>query len=384
MEPKPKMITFTRKKQAPQVILDRKSHTQGGRTKLVFTTEVAARMPTAFLAPPASHEHTGPDQLLQLSKIPVAGSSQHLISNKKTLASQQDKTALPPPVTVPSKRLTKVITPLTHPEDRSSDSGSSWSIPSSSGASSYQPSSNSSRREEEAKYVINAQAGQPAAAKQATEFPNVLDRCAGKPPAYQAKSTVLQLPAATSKGTADIVQGKQGADQAKGSAAPAAKRQRTGKAVLNEADMHVTSAAVKGAANNDTIVVEMPPDFDIAGDAGSIGRFALQPRNSREAMQMDIKGSLYDTRHVSCSSSLLLVKVANTGGGGSASVEMATNVYVQASTVQTGPEHADCTKEWSDEENEYFEPPAAPNLKAKVPKPKAKRKLRTKAAAKMK
>lgn len=250
-------------------------------------------MPTAFLAPPASHEHTGPDQLLQLSKIPVAGSSQHLISNKKTLASQQDKTALPPPVTVPSKRLTKVITPLTHPEDRSSDSGSSWSIPSSSGASSYQPSSNSSRREEEAKYVINAQAGQPAAAKQATEFPNVLDRCAGKPPAYQAKSTVLQLPAATSKGTADIVQvssslpnrisnrlvddyvvclvpqsfwcnapglqyilhasagllcssclpahsfahallkGKQGADQAKGSAAPAAKRQRTGKAVLN-------------------------------------------------------------------------------------------------------------------------------------------------------
>ena len=47
-------------------------------------------------------------------------------------------------------------------------------------------------------------------------------------------------------------------------------------------------------------------------------------------------------------------------------------------------EYADCTKEWSDEENERFEPPAAPNLKAKVTKPKAKRKPRTKAAAKMK
>ena len=52
--------------------------------------------------------------------------------------------------------------------------------------------------------------------------------------------------------------------------------------------MHVSNAAVKGA---DTILVEMPADFDIAGDAGSIGRFALQPRNSHEAMQMDIKGT---------------------------------------------------------------------------------------------
>ena len=52
--------------------------------------------------------------------------------------------------------------------------------------------------------------------------------------------------------------------------------------------MHVSNAAVKGA---DTILVEMPADFDIAGDAGSIGRFALQPRNSGEAMQMDIKGT---------------------------------------------------------------------------------------------
>jgi len=47
-------------------------------------------------------------------------------------------------------------------------------------------------------------------------------------------------------------------------------------------------------------------------------------------------------------------------------------------------EHADCTKEWRDEENECFEPPAAPNLKPKVTKPKAKRKPCTKAAAKMK
>ena len=47
-------------------------------------------------------------------------------------------------------------------------------------------------------------------------------------------------------------------------------------------------------------------------------------------------------------------------------------------------EHADCTKEWSDEENECFEPAAAPNLKAKITKPKAKRKPRTKVSAKMK
>jgi hypothetical protein len=164
-------------------------------------------MPTAFLAPPARQKHTGPDQLLQLSKLPVAGSSQHLISNKKTLVSQQDITALPlPPVTVPSNRFKKVITPPTHPEDRSSDSDSSWSKPSSSGASSYQPSSRSAGREEEADDHINARAGQLAAAKQARELIKVLDRYAGKPPTYQAKSTALQLPAATSKGTAAMVQ----------------------------------------------------------------------------------------------------------------------------------------------------------------------------------
>lgn len=180
---------------------------QGGHIKLSSTTEVAVRMPTAFLAPPARHKHTGPDQLLQLSKLPVAGSSQHLISNKKKLVSQQDVTALPlPPVTVPSKRVTKVITPLTHPEDDSSDSDSSWSTSSSSGASSYQPSSSSAGQEEAADDHINAQAGQPAAAKQARELTKVLDRCAGKPPAYQAKSTALQLPAAISQGTAELTQ----------------------------------------------------------------------------------------------------------------------------------------------------------------------------------
>ncbi len=164
-------------------------------------------MPTAFLAPPARQKHTGPDQLLHLTKLPVAGSSQHLISNKKKLVSQQDITALPlPPVTVPNKRVTKVITPLTHPEDRSSDSDSSWSTPSSSGASSYQPSSSSAGREEEADDHINARAGQAAAAKQATEFTKELKICAGKPLAYQAKSTALQLPAAMPKDTAEMVQ----------------------------------------------------------------------------------------------------------------------------------------------------------------------------------
>ncbi len=51
-------------------------------------------------------------------------------------------------------------------------------------------------------------------------------------------------------------------------------------------------------------------------------------------------------------------------------------------------EHADCTKEWSDEENECFEPPAATvskakKTKAKVTKPKAIHKPHTKVAAKM-
>ena len=235
------MITFTRKKQPPQVMLDCKSHTQvtfgppaystglhtsvrakdvtrfcnclycrcrraGWPYQLSSTTEVAARMPIAVLAPPARQKHTRPDQLLQLSKLPVAGSSQHLMSNKKQLVSQQDITALPlPPVIVPSKLVTKVITPLTHPEDRSSDSDSSWSKARSCGASSYQPSSSSAGREEAVDH-INARAGQPAAAKQARELTKVMNRCAGKPVAYQTKSTALQLPAATSEGTAEMVQ----------------------------------------------------------------------------------------------------------------------------------------------------------------------------------
>ncbi len=47
---------------------------------------------------------------------------------------------------------------------------------------------------------------------------------------------------------------------------------------------------------------------------------------------------------------------------------------------------ADCTKEWSEEENDFQEPSAAPCSKAKAvkPKPKAKRKLQTKPAAKKK
>ena len=65
--------------------------------------------------------------------------------------------------------------------------------------------------------------------------------------------------------------------------------------------MHVTNTAVKGT---DTILVEMPADFDIAGDAGSIGRFALQPRNSRGAIQMDIKGTATNSLALQVSVSL--------------------------------------------------------------------------------
>ncbi len=59
---------------------------------------------------------------------------------------------------------------------------------------------------------------------------------------------------------------------------------------LQEADLHVSSAAVRAAANNDRIVVEMPAAFDVAGDAGSIGRFALQPNSGSEGIYIDIKG----------------------------------------------------------------------------------------------
>ena len=63
----------------------------------------------------------------------------------------------------------------------------------------------------------------------------------------------------------------------------------------------MSNAAVKGA---ETVLVEMPADFDIVGDAGSIGRFALQPRNSREAMQMDIKGTATNSLPLQISVSL--------------------------------------------------------------------------------
>ena len=40
----------------------------------------------------------------------------------------------------------------------------------------------------------------------------------------------------------------------------------------------------------DSLLVEMPPSFDVAGDAGSIGRFKAVPDSTGSGAEMDIKG----------------------------------------------------------------------------------------------
>ena len=61
--------------------------------------------------------------------------------------------------------------------------------------------------------------------------------------------------------------------------------------VLQEAEVQMSHAAVRGTMNADSLLVEMPSDFDVAGDAGGIGRFALESKFPHEAIQMDIKGT---------------------------------------------------------------------------------------------
>ena len=66
---------------------------------------------------------------------------------------------------------------------------------------------------------------------------------------------------------------------------------------MQEAELHMPSAAVRSTITTDSILVEMPAEFDVAGDAGSIGRFVTQPNalhGAMGAMQMDIKGAPSD------------------------------------------------------------------------------------------
>lgn len=67
--------------------------------------------------------------------------------------------------------------------------------------------------------------------------------------------------------------------------------------VVQTADLHVSKAAVRSMTASDSLLVEMPPEFDVTGDTGSIGRFnatsdsTLKPHNSGgDTVQMDIKG----------------------------------------------------------------------------------------------
>lgn len=136
-----------------------------------------------------------------------------------------------------------------------------------------------------------------------------------------------------------------------------------------------------------SILVEMPPHFDPAGDTGSIGRFSSVPGSTNSSVQMDIKGdtsllvlhfghayaSLQLSRHSSfwgrvanrvvsqsgsllaagtiynavaacCSSSFMLVKVANTGEA-SASYRTAFCIeadYYQQTTSSTALIMAAC------------------------------------------
>lgn len=61
---------------------------------------------------------------------------------------------------------------------------------------------------------------------------------------------------------------------------------------MQGADVRMSSAALRDTLNSDSLLVEMPADFDVAGDAGAIGHLALQTKGSTEIINMDIKGTV--------------------------------------------------------------------------------------------
>ena len=52
----------------------------------------------------------------------------------------------------------------------------------------------------------------------------------------------------------------------------------------------MSKAAVRSMTAADSLLVEMPPDFDVNGDAGSIGRFNATSDGTNASVEMDIKG----------------------------------------------------------------------------------------------
>lgn len=139
---------------------------------------------------------------------------------------------------------------------------------------------------------------------------------------------------------------------------------------------------VRTSAEPDCLLVEMPAEFDVAGDAGGIGRFALQSDSSSTKVLMDIKGTVYDARPAYCSSNLLIARVAHTGGtAGTATLELVTNAYIQAQALHSETDQNRCVDDWSDEENLYHDESNMKIPKAKTAKQKQKAKPHKKVRA---
>ena len=60
---------------------------------------------------------------------------------------------------------------------------------------------------------------------------------------------------------------------------------------MQEAQIHMPAGTVRTSAEPDSLLVVMPAEFDVAGDAGGIGRLALQSDSSSTKVLMDIKGT---------------------------------------------------------------------------------------------
>ena len=70
--------------------------------------------------------------------------------------------------------------------------------------------------------------------------------------------------------------------------------------LLQEAQVHIPAATLRAASEPHSMLVEMPANFDVTGDAGSIGLFAMQTATYGKAMMMDIKGANQHTNRKLC------------------------------------------------------------------------------------
>ncbi|KAL3150626.1 hypothetical protein ABBQ32_000431 [Trebouxia sp. C0010 RCD-2024] len=298
----------------------------------------------------------------------------------------------PAPTTTTKKLLTKFqqrsgVTPLT---DLDSLNGSSDKLITSSKVSAEQ--SGMSSEDDASSYAPSCTKPVPKAAakgKPPVARPPLHPRTFTKhdPNTVQQQTTMPCAPHGAAKPSrtmneSQVLQGKpQGHEYHQDSLPTPAKRQRLSKTVLQTADLHMSKAAICNMMSANDLLVEMPPAFDVAGDTGSIGRFSAVSGGSNTSVEMDIKGTMYNAVAAPCPSSLLLVKVTNTGHAGSATVELVANDFVQAIQLDNDADVAART-EWSDDENDnYLGLPLAAaeqGPKAKGPRAKTKRKVQTK------